>query len=66
MAETGNVEAMSNYCIKLLSDETLLSEMKKNAKAQALHFDLKNILPIYIDMYENTIAKFEEAKYKEV
>ena len=66
LAETGNVEAMSNYCIKLLSDETLLSEMKKNAKAQALHFDLKNILPIYIDMYENTIAKFEESKYKEV
>ena len=66
LAETGNVEAMSNYCIKLLSDETLLSEMKKNAKAQAIHFDLKNILPIYIEMYENTIAKFEEAKYKEV
>ena len=66
LAETGNVEAMSNYCIKLLSDETLLSEMKKNAKAQAIHFDLKNILPIYIEMYQNTIAKFEEAKYKEV
>ena len=40
--------------------------MKKNAKAQAIHFDLKNILPIYIEMYQNTIAKFEEAKYKEV
>ena len=66
LAETGNVEAMSNYCIKLLSDEKLLEEMKKNAKAQAIHFDLKNILPIYIDMYETTIAKFEEAKYKEV
>ena len=66
LAETGNVEVMSNYCIKLLSDEILLSEMKKNAKAQAIHFDLKNILPIYIDMYETTIAKFEEAKYKNV
>ena len=66
LAEIGNVEAMSNYCIKLLSDEKLLEEMKKNAKAQAIHFDLKNILPIYIDMYETTIAKFEEAKYKEV
>ena len=62
LAETGNVEAMSNYCIKLLSDENLLEEMKKNAKAQAIHFDLKNILPIYIEMYQNTIAKFEESK----
>ncbi|WP_312422100.1 N-acetyl-alpha-D-glucosaminyl L-malate synthase BshA [Epilithonimonas sp.] len=66
LAETGNIEAMSNYCIKLLSDDNLLEEMKKNAKAQAIHFDLKNILPIYIDMYETTITKFEEAKYKEV
>lgn len=62
LAETGNVEAMSNYCIKLLSDEQLLSEMKNNAKAQALRFDLKNILPIYIEMYENTITRFDEAK----
>ena len=62
LAEIGNVEAMSNYCIKLLSNEDLLAEMKKNAKAQALKFDLKNILPIYIEMYETTIAKFEEAK----
>ena len=62
LSEIGNVEAMSNYCIKLLSNEDLLAEMKKNAKAQALKFDLKNILPIYIEMYETTIAKFEEAK----
>ena len=64
LAEIGNVEAMSNYTIKLLSNDDLLAEMKNNAKAQAIKFDLKNILPIYIDMYETTIAKFEEAKYK--
>lgn len=66
LAEIGNVEAMSNYTIKLLSNEELLSEMKKNAKAQAMKFDLKNILPIYIEMYETTIAKFEEAKLIDV
>ena len=62
LAETGNVEAMSNYCIKLLSDDELLAKMKINAKNRALEFDLKNILPIYIEMYKNTIAQFEEAK----
>ena len=62
LAEIGNVEAMSNYCIKLLSNEDLLATMKVNAKTQAMKFDLKNILPIYIEMYETTIAKFEEAK----
>lgn len=58
LAEVGNVEAMSNYTIKLLSDEDLLAQMKLNAKAQAIKFDLQNILPIYEKMYEKTLAEF--------
>lgn len=60
LAEVGNVEAMSKYAIKLLSDDTLLAQMKKNAKAQALKFDLKNILPLYEKMYETTLEKFSK------
>lgn len=58
LAEIGNVEAMSNYTIKLLSDEKLLAQMKINAKQQAIKFDLKNILPIYEEMYERTLKNF--------
>ncbi len=60
LAEVGNVEAMSNYTIKLLSDGNLLSKIKKNAKKQALKFDLKNILPLYEKMYEETIKHFHK------
>lgn len=60
LAEIGNVEAMSNYTIKLLSDENLLAEMKKNAKEQAMRFDLKNILPIYEKMYADTLENFHK------
>ena len=60
LAEIGNVEAMSNYTIKLLSDENLLTQMKKNAKDQALRFDLKNILPLYEKMYEDTLRNFKK------
>jgi len=60
LAEIGNVEAMSNYTIKLLSDENLLAQMKENAKQQALKFDLKNILPLYEKMYENTLSRFKK------
>ena len=60
LAEIGNVEAMSNYTIKLLSDENLLTQMKKNAKDQALRFDLKNILPLYEKMYEDTLSNFKK------
>lgn len=59
LAEIGNVEAMSNYTIKLLSNEELLTKMKKNAKEQAIKFDLKNILPIYEEMYRTTIENFK-------
>jgi N-acetyl-alpha-D-glucosaminyl L-malate synthase BshA len=60
LAEIGNVEAMSNYTIKLLSDEKLLAQLKKNAKEQALKFDLKNILPMYEKMYETTLNNFKK------
>ncbi|HOB23548.1 MAG TPA: N-acetyl-alpha-D-glucosaminyl L-malate synthase BshA [Kaistella sp.] len=60
LAEIGNVDAMSNYAIKLLSDDLLLSEMKKKAKEQAIRFDLKNILPLYEKMYEETIKHFRK------
>lgn len=58
LAEIGNVEAMSNYAIKLLGNEELLAQMKRNAKAQARRFDLVNILPLYEKMYEETLEKF--------
>ena len=64
LAEVGNVEAMSNYTIKLLRDENLLKEMKLNAKAQAIKFYLKNILPLYEAMYERTLSEFESKNLK--
>jgi N-acetyl-alpha-D-glucosaminyl L-malate synthase BshA len=64
LAEIGNVEAMSNYTIKLLSNEELLAQMKINAKEQAIKFDLKNILPIYEEMYKTTIENFKKEPAK--
>ena len=59
LAEIGNVKAMSNYAIKLLSNDDLLLEMKSNAKKQAIKFDLKNILPLYEQMYDETLKNFK-------
>lgn len=62
LAEVGNVEAMSNYAIKILSNDDLLATMRENAKKQALKFDLQNILPEYEAMYRKTIDDFTEKK----
>lgn len=58
ITEVGNVEAMANYAIKILKNNDLLMKMKANAKAQALTFDLPNIIPQYEEMYEKTLKNF--------
>ncbi len=59
LAEVGNVEAMANYAIKILQNEDLLNQMKANAKAQALSFDLPKIIPLYEEMYQRTLQNFK-------
>lgn len=50
-AAVGDVQTMSDCAIKLLSDENLLQQFRKNAKAQAMKFDLQNIVPQYEKLY---------------
>lgn len=50
-AAVGDVETMSNYAITLLSDDAMLKQFRKNAKAQAMKFDLHNIVPQYEKLY---------------
>lgn len=58
VAEVGNVEAMANYAIKILKNDDVLTQMKANAKAQALTFDLPKIIPQYEKMYQETLKNF--------
>lgn len=60
LAEIGNVETMSNYAIKLLSNPELLCKMKQQAKEQAMKFDIKNIIPQYEEMYQETLQNFRK------
>ncbi|WP_313028711.1 N-acetyl-alpha-D-glucosaminyl L-malate synthase BshA [Soonwooa sp.] len=57
VANIGDVETMTKYAIELLSDEKLLAEMKLNAKENAELFDIKNIIPQYIALYNKLLKK---------
>ncbi|SKC09052.1 N-acetyl-alpha-D-glucosaminyl L-malate synthase BshA [Soonwooa buanensis] len=57
VADIGDVETMTKYAIELLSDEKLLAEMKLNAKENAELFDIKNIIPQYIALYNKLLEK---------
>ena len=50
-AEVGDVKTMSECAIHLLSNDELLQQFRKNAKAQAMKYDLHNIVPRYEKLY---------------
>ncbi|MBV1923114.1 MAG: N-acetyl-alpha-D-glucosaminyl L-malate synthase BshA [Flavobacteriaceae bacterium] len=55
LSDVGNVSEMAENAIHILSDESRLSEFKKNAKNSALEFDTKNIVPLYEELYEKAL-----------
>lgn len=58
ITEVGNVEAMANYAIKLLSDPQLYTNIRQNALDRAAEFDINKIIPLYENMYRETIQNF--------
>lgn len=57
LSTVGNTTEMAENAIKVLQDETVLNEFKKNALTIAKRFDIENILPLYEDLYKRTINK---------
>tara|TARA_B100000508_G_scaffold93424_1_gene72985 strand:+ start:167 stop:1306 length:1140 start_codon:yes stop_codon:yes gene_type:complete len=56
MSNVGDTEDMANNAIKILENDQQLSEFKKGAFNQAMKFDIANILPLYEDLYNRTLA----------
>ena len=58
LSEVGDVKGMAKNALKILKDDNVLAEFKKNALATAQKFDIKKILPEYEDLYRRAIAKY--------
>ncbi len=57
LSDVGNIDEMATNALKILEDEVVLSEFKKNALEVAKQFDIKNILPLYEQLYQEAIHK---------
>ncbi|SFH40688.1 N-acetyl-alpha-D-glucosaminyl L-malate synthase BshA [Pedobacter insulae] len=57
MCNVGDVDDMANKAITILSNEDTLRYFKENALKRAQDFDLKKILPMYIDLYTEVLAQ---------
>ncbi len=57
MCNVGDVEDMANKAITILTNEDTLRYFKENALKRAQDFDLKKILPIYIEYYNEVLKR---------
>jgi L-malate glycosyltransferase len=55
LSAVGDIEAMAENAMKILKDENILSQFKTRAMEVAQQFDIKNILPLYEDLYHKAI-----------
>ena len=57
MSNVGDVDDMAAKAISILKDDAVLNQFKENAFKRAQDFDLKSILPLYVDYYNCIIEK---------
>ena len=57
MSNVGDVDDMAAKAIMILKDDAVLNTFKENAFKRAQDFDLKKILPIYIDFYNQILER---------
>jgi N-acetyl-alpha-D-glucosaminyl L-malate synthase BshA len=57
LSAVGNTDEMAENALKILKNDTVLAEFKKNALTVAQKFDINAILPLYEDLYQKAINK---------
>lgn len=55
LSDVGDVNSMAENALKILSDDETLAQFKQKALGVAQQFDIKNILPLYEELYEQAI-----------
>ncbi len=55
LSDVGNVDEMAQNALKILKDDSILNKFKENAIQTAKQFDIKNILPLYEDLYQKAL-----------
>ncbi len=57
MSEVGDIEDMARNAIHILSDENTLLKFKQQSLAHARKFDIREILPLYENLYNRVISE---------
>ena len=57
LSDVGAIEDMANNVLKIVKDDATLLQFKQNAKAHTKQFSIKNILPVYEEIYNSLKVK---------
>lgn len=58
LANVGDIDAMAKGALSILKDEQALASFKENALSHSRQFDRDNVVPVYENLYEETIAAY--------
>jgi N-acetyl-alpha-D-glucosaminyl L-malate synthase BshA len=56
LSDVGDIDSMAENALKILSDDATLAQFKEKALSVAKQFDIKNILPLYEELYQQAIT----------
>ncbi|TAF74159.1 MAG: N-acetyl-alpha-D-glucosaminyl L-malate synthase BshA [Flavobacterium sp.] len=59
LSDVGSVDEMAKNALAILKDDDVLNKFKRNALSIAEKFDIKKILPLYEDLYQRAIQKYQ-------
>lgn len=62
LSAVGQVDEMAENALKILREDSVLAQFKANALETARKFDIKNILPLYEEVYQNAIDSYANTK----
>lgn len=57
LSNVGDIDSMAENALKILSDEENLAKFKHEALKVAQQFDIKNILPLYEELYQQALKE---------
>jgi N-acetyl-alpha-D-glucosaminyl L-malate synthase BshA len=55
LSNVGDVDSMAENALKILTDDATLAKFRESALSVAQQFDIKNILPLYEELYHEAI-----------
>ena len=55
LSNVGDIDNMAANALRILRDEKILNEFRLNSREQAARFDIENVLPKYLNLYQRFV-----------